>query len=88
VSGARQAAALSSEHGLDDRLERARGLESWGVGALRALTLASLALIGGYTLVFALLGALVMARLSAWGRDARDATLGDILPREPLEVDR
>lgn len=88
VSGARRAASLSSEHGLTDRLERARGLESWGVGTLRALTLASVGLIGGYTLLFALFGAIVMARLSRWGQDAKDATLGDILPREPLEVER
>ncbi|MEZ3143526.1 hypothetical protein [Halobaculum sp. MBLA0143] len=88
VSGARQAASLSSEHQLTARLERARGLEEWGVGTLRALTIASVALIGGYTLLFALFGAVVMARLSRWGQDAKDATLGDILPREPLEVER
>ncbi len=88
VGGARQAAALADEHGLTSRLETADEQTAWGTTALQSLTIASVGVIGGYTLVFALFGALVMARLSQWGADAKDATLGDILPREPLEVER
>jgi|GEM_PF-1839044 len=85
VTGARRAGALADEHGLTSRLETANEQTAWGTTALRSLTVASVVLIGGYTLVFAVFGALVMARLSQWGADAKDATLGDILPREPLE---
>ena len=88
VTGARRAGALADEHGLTSRLEAADEQTAWGTTALQSLTVASVALIGGYTLVFALFGGLVMARLSQWGADAKDATLGDILPREPLEVER
>ena len=88
VTGARRAGALADEHGLTSRLETANEQTEWGTTALQSLTIASLGLIGGYTLAFALFGALVMARLSQWGADAKDATLGDILPREPLEVER
>lgn len=86
VADSRRASGLAREHGLSEREATASEQVAWAEDALRSLTLAALTLLMAYAALFALLGGYLMASVSQWETDTTDANLGEMLPREPLEV--
>jgi flagellar basal body-associated protein FliL len=86
-SEATTAVALADKHGLSqvrqqarNRVQRVRSLQT-------SLAMASVTLIGGFTLVVAVVTAILTHRLVAWRRDLEDAQLGDVvLMGEMLDV--
>lgn len=86
VADSRRAGELAREHGLSQRETTATEQVAWAEDALQSLTLAALALLLAYAALFALVGGYLMASVSQWETDTIDANLGEMLPREPLEV--
>lgn len=77
---ASQAAAIAGEHSLTDRREAATSLAARSETALETFTVGSALLSLAYALVLAGAAALVGHRVGLWGRDARAARVGEIVP--------
>lgn len=84
---ASETVALADKHGLSDIGSDARSTEQQ-IGTYQdSLAKASVALVGGFALVVALVTAIVTNRLVAWRRDLEDSNLGDVvLMGEMLDV--
>lgn len=79
-----EAAAVTAEHGLDDRAGTVESLRERTRTAVVSLAMASAAVALGVGLAVALVAMVVTHRLTAWARDVEDAQVGEIVLAEEV----
>ena len=79
-------ARLAEKHGLESASERANTLATSTSDALFALSLAATILALAYAVLIGLIAAALGWRIATWAEDVDGSKIGQIVPREPVEV--
>ncbi|MFC6784427.1 hypothetical protein ACFQFH_02595 [Halobaculum halobium] len=80
------AVQLAEKHGLDAESERANTLETATSDALFSLSVAATILSLVYALIVGLVAAAFGWRIATWAEDVDGSKVGQIVPRDPVEV--